>query len=434
MKRTMAGELAAHIGQEVTLKGFLHAARALGQITFLVMRDRTGLAQIILEGAQKDILDGLHTGTILEVHGKVVEAPNSKLKVELHDAQVRVIREVTYVSPVVISKEELNVELDTLLDQRVVTLRHPHQSAIFKVAATVEKHIRDFLCNQDFTQINSPKIIAFPTEGGSEVFEVEYFDKKVYLAQSPQFYKQMMVPIFERVFEIGHSYRAENSNTSRHMSEILMLDVEMGFIDSLDDVLTLAEQMIKYAAHKTFIENSELFELLDIDPPLLMNPIPRITVTELHKLMLEHMGEDHTSELDVAPSEERFICEYAKEHWSSDAVFVTEFPWSDAKFYHYQNTENPKVADRADLLFKGVEIATLTRREVNYHKLCEQITSKGASIDNPGLVHYLDAFKYGMPDSGGFGFGMARFVQKLLNLANVKEAELFPRDVQRVTP
>lgn len=434
MKRTLSHELTAHIGSKVLLQGFLHASRPLGKITFLVLRDRTGLAQIILEGEQKDVLNGCHTGTILEVEGTVVNAPTSNFKVEIHEASVRIVRKVEAVSPVVISKESLDAELDTLLDNRVITLRHPHQSAIFKVASVVEKHLRDFLYAQEFVQINTPKIIAFPTEGGSEVFEVEYFDKKVYLAQSPQFYKQMMVPVFERVFEIGHSYRAEKSNTSRHMSEILMLDVEMGFISSLDDVLEIGEQLIKYAVHQTFIEQSELFELLDVDPPLLMNPIPRITVQELHALMLEHTGEDYTKELDVVPSEERFICAYAREHWSSDAVFVTEFPWSDAKFYHHQNRENPLVADRADLLFKGVEIATLTRREVNYNKLCEQISAKGASIDNPGLVHYLDAFKYGMPDSGGFGFGMARFVQKLLDLSNVKEAELFPRDVQRVTP
>jgi aspartyl/asparaginyl-tRNA synthetase len=300
------------------------------------------------------------------------------------------------------------------------------------VAALAEKQMREYFYKNDFTQFNSPKIIAFPTEGGSEVFEVSYFDRKAYLAQSPQFYKQMMVTVFEKVFEIGRAYRAENSNTSRHMSEIMMLDVEMGFIDGFDDVLETAQELLKYTVKETWANGEKDLEFLGATKPIFSEKFPRISVAELHKLMLKETGEDHTTETDVAPSEEKFICEYSAKNWNSEAVFITEFPWASAKFYHYQNRENPEVTDRADMIFRGVEVATVTRREVNYEKIISQIKAQGINPEAPGLAQYLDSFKYGMPDEGGFGFGIARFVQKLIGLSNAKEAELFPSDTKMI--
>ena len=294
--------------------------------------------------------------------------------------------------------------------------------------------MRKFFDENDFTQINTPKLIGFPTEWGAEVFEVDYFDRKVYLAQSPQFYKQIMVPVFERVYEIGRAYRAEKSNTNRHMSEILMLDMEMWFIDSFEDIIDMTDRFVKYIIEQTWKDGEKLLTELWSAKPLLAKETPRITVKELHELMKKETGEDYTKLPDLTSAEEKFICEYsAKNRWS-DLVVVTEFPRHDAKFYHHQNEKNPEVADRADMLFRGVEIITLTQREVNYDKLIAQITAQWLDPNNPGLKHYLDAFKYGMPDEGGFGFGVARFVQKLIWLENAKEAELFPRDVNRVTP
>lgn len=428
MERCLTAALPHHVGEEVRLQGWQHTLRDKGGVAFLVLRDRSGLAQVVMTDRQLiDRITPLQTGSVLDIRGTVVVA-KTQLGAEVTEPAIDVLYPVAEAAPVVIAKEELEAELDTLLDHRVVTLRHPKQQYIFRVAARTEHYIREFLESQDFTQINTPKIIAFPTEGGSEVFPVQYFDRTAYLAQSPQFYKQMMVPVFERVYEIGHAYRAEPSSTSRHMSEILMLDVEMGFISGLDDILAIAEGLL----HR--VCEGLMGEKLLSEAPALSATFPRITVEQLHAMMLEHTGEDHRGELDVAPSEERFICSYAAEHWGSDAVFVTEFPWEDAKFYHHQNRMNPAVADRADLLFRGVEIATLTQREVSYDKLREQIVAKGADPDHPGLTHYLSAFRYGMPDEGGFGLGIARLVQKLLGLANVKEAELFPRDTKRVTP
>jgi nondiscriminating aspartyl-tRNA synthetase len=431
--RIFSNNLKEHTGKTIVMKGWLHTLRKLGSIAFLILRDKNGLSQIVLERAEEiEKLENLYTGTILEVEGNVIESPKSKFGYEIHDGTVKVVHPVKYPNPVDISKENLNVELDTLLENRVVTLRHPKQASIFKIYAIAEKQIRQFFYNNDFTQFNSPKIIAFPTEGGSEVFEVSYFDRKAYLAQSPQFYKQIMVTVFEKVFEIGKAYRAENSNTSRHISEIVMLDAEMGFIDSFDDVLETAQNLLKFAVTETWKEGEKELQALNATRPILSDEFPRITVAELHKLMLKETGEDHSMEEDVAPSEEKFICEYSIKNWGSEAVFVTEFPWSSAKFYHYQNKQNPKVTDRADMIFRGLEVATVTRREVDYDKMIAQIKAQGIDPTSPGLSQYLDSFKYGMPDEGGFGLGITRLVQKLIGLLNIKEAELFPSDTKMI--
>jgi len=435
MERILSNQVKENIGKEVLIKGWVHALRDLGSVCFLIVRDRGGLIQVVLDNKEEVAkLDNLYTGTVVSVTGKAAENKKSKAGYEIQSAKLEILKPVKHPSPVDISKSELKVEQDTLLDEAVVTLRHPSRSAVFKIYSVVERNMRKYFDDHDFTQINSPKIIAFPTEGGSEVFEVKYFDRKVYLAQSPQFYKQMMAGVYERVYEIAHSFRAEKSNTSRHMSEMIMLDMEMAFIESFEDIILFTQEFVRNVIEETWKEAKTLLESLKSEKPLMPEKFPRISVKDLHALMKKETGKDFTKERDVSPVEERFVCEYSKKNWKSDFVFVTEFPWDDAKFYHHQNEINPEVTDRGDLIFRGVEITTLTRREVNYEKLIEQIKSKGLDPQHPGLVKYLDAFKYGMPDEGGFGFGPARFVQKIIGLENVKEAELFPRDVQRVTP
>jgi len=435
MERILTSAVKSNLGKGVMLEGWLHAVRDLGSVCFLILRDRGGLAQVVLtDGNEVAKLNNLYTGTIIEVRGIAMANEKSRIGFEIQDAKIEILKPVKYPSPVDISKSELHVEQDTLFDERVITLRHPSQSAIFRVAAIVEKNMRKYFDNNEFVQINSPKIIAFPTEGGSEVFEVQYFDRKVYLAQSPQFYKQIMVGVFERVYEIGRAYRAEKSNTSRHVSEILMLDAEMGFIDSFEDIINFLQDFVIDVINATWAEAEVILTELKAEKPLIPNRFPRISVKDLHELVKKEIGKDFTAERDVSPEEERFICEYSKKNWNSDFVYVLEFPWSDAKFYHHQNRQNSEVTDRGDLLFRGIEITTLTQREVEYEKLIQQIKDKKFDPEHPGLKNYLDAFKYGMPDEGGFGFGIGRFVSKIIGLNNVKEAELFPRDVQRVTP
>jgi nondiscriminating aspartyl-tRNA synthetase len=436
MQRIYANELLQYANQTVQLRWQLHTLRLVWSgLAFLILRDRTGLAQIVLENADEIAkLHGCLMGSVIYVEGRVEEAPKSKFGAEIKEPTITVIRKIEHASPIDISKDTISAEPETIHDNKVIVLRHPRYTQIFQVAALVEKHIRWFFDSHNFTQINSPKLIWFPTEWGAEIFELQYFDKKAYLAQSPQFYKQIMVPVFERVYEIGRAYRAEKSNTSRHMSEILMVDAEMWYIDSFNDVLQTAEAFITYVLANTWNDTSDVIEKLWAEKPLIPSSIPRYTLAKVHELYTAKTWNDTTKELDLLPAEEQFICEYAKEHDNSDVVFVTEFPWSDAKFYHYQNPENPETTDRADLLFRWVELATITRREVHYDTLVQQMKDRDINPENPWLKHYLDAFKYGMPDSGWRGFGVARCVQKLLNLSNAKDAELFPRDTQRVTP
>lgn len=432
----LSWQLQEYVGKQATVRGRLHTLRAVSaNLAFLIVRDRDGLFQVVIEDPEEiKKLDGCLLGTILTATWMVAEMPKGKFRFEIQKGSVNVLRKIMFPSPIDISKDTINADGETIHENKVVALRHPRQMKIFKVAAIIEKHMRAFWDQHDFTQINSPKIIWFPTEGGAEVFEIEYFGRKAYLAQSPQFYKQMMVPVFERVYEIGRAYRAEKSNTSRHMSEILMLDMEMWFIDSFDDIIEMTEQFINYVVDQTWIEAEKLLTDLWATKPLTTVKFPRISVANLHELMKKETGEDYTKQLDLVPAEEKFICEYSAKNRACDFVIVDGFPWADAKFYHHQNEKNPGVADRADLIFRGVEIVTLTQREVNYQRLVDQINSQGLDAEHPGLKHYLDAFKYGMPDEGGFGLGVARFVQKMIGLENVKEAELFPRDASRVTP
>lgn len=432
----LSWQLKDHVGEKVSVRGWLHTLRLVSaNLAFLIVRDRDWLFQVVIEDSEEiKKLDGCLLGTILTATWTVAEMSKGKFRFELQKSSVNVIRKIIFPSPIDISKDTINADGETIHENKVVALRHPRQMKIFKVAAIIEKHMRAFWDENGFTQINSPKIIWFPTEGGAEVFELTYFDRKAYLAQSPQFYKQIMVSVFERVYEIGRAYRAEKSNTSRHMSEILMLDMEMWFIDSFDDIIEMTEKFINYVVEKTWQEAENLLTDLWATKPLTKANFPRISVNELHALMKKETGEDYTKHLDLVPAEEKFICEYAAKTRWCDFVVVDWFPWSDAKFYHHQNEKNPEVADRADLIFRGVEIITLTQREVNYQKLVDQITAQGLDPNHPGLKHYLDAFKYGMPDEWGFWLGIARFVQKMIGLDNVKEAELFPRDASRVTP
>lgn len=256
MSTLLSGELKHHIGEQATVRGWLHTIRNVGAtLAFVIIRDRQGLMQIVLENeAEINKLNGCLTGTVLKVHGLVKDAPKSKYGAEIGGETVEVIRAVTHPTPIDISKDTVNADGETIHDNKVVALRHPRQMKIFKIAAIAEKYMREFFDKNDFTQINSPKIIAFPTEGGAEVFKVDYFGRDAYLAQSPQFYKQIMSAIYERVYEIGRAYRAEKSNTSRHMSEILMLDVEMAFIDGLDDVLEMGEKFMHTVIDKTWTE------------------------------------------------------------------------------------------------------------------------------------------------------------------------------------
>jgi len=437
MNRTLSKDVSKQIGKQVQIQGWLHKKRLLGGLTFLSIRDRSGLTQVVLQDkTEVEKLRGLQIGTVLAVEGTAKEEPRAPGGAELHEATLEVLVPVTDEPPIEIDKPlgHKSENLDTLFDNRVIGLRNLQEQTIFKVQAKVLEAARQHFADNGFTEMNTPKLLAEATEGGAEVFKMDYFGKEATLAQSAQFYKQMMVGVFERVFETNPTYRAEPSATTRHMTEYITIDAEMGFI-TFDDLLTFTSGLINHVASTVWDAYGDDLKKWNAQKPILTEQIPRLTMVEVHALYAKANKEDYSSEDDLRPDEERWICEYAKKNLGSEAVFVTEWPSSSMKFYHRKNADNPELADRSDLLFRGVEIATVPMREHRYEVLVEQLkTIAKGDPTHPGFEHYLTAFKYGLPEHGGFGMGLERLTQKLIGLSNVKEATLFPRDINRLAP
>ncbi len=435
--RTLARELKDNIGKEVEIQGWIHKKRLLGGITFLNIRDRSGLTQVIVEDKDEvEKLRGLQIGTVVTVVGKVTEEPRAPGGAELHNPKVTVVVPVGDVPAIEIDKpiDHKPDNLDTLFDHRAYNVRNLQEQKIFRIRAALNRYIREFLTKREFVEIQTPKLLAGATEGGAEVFKLDYFGKEATLAQSPQFYKQIMVGAFERVFEIGPTFRAELSATTRHVSEVTMLDIEMGFIQDHKEVLDAVQDMVYHVLTRAWDEYGAELKSLNA-PELVLKPeFPRFTVAEVHELYTKATQDDTTDEKDLTPAEERWICDYAKKKLGCEAVFVTHFPVEAMKFYHMVNPDDPQTVMWADLLFRGLEIATCPQREHHYEKLVEQMKAAGLDPEHPGYRFYLQAFKAGLPPHGGCGFGIDRLVEKTIGLNNVKEAILFPRDINRLAP
>ncbi len=420
------------------MQGWLHKKRLLGGLTFINLRDRSGLVQIVVQDKDEvEKLRGMHIGTVLEVSGTVVKEERAPGGAELHNPKLTVLVSVTDEPPIEIDKpiSHKPEHLDTLFENRVLSLRNLQEQQVFKIRATILRLFRDYLSEHDFVEIQTPKVLGAAPEGGTEVFKFDYFGQEATLAQSPQLYKQIMVGVFERVFEIGPAFRAEPSATTRHLSESMMLDIEMGFVENYDEVLdfvatTTAEVLRQvYKLHAAVLKKLNAPELvLPVD-----NKVPHLTVAEIHELYTKATKTDTTSEKDLTPDEEKWVSDYARKQLGSDLVYVTEFPLSTHKFYQRKSDDDRTVMS-ADLLFRGVEIATVPMRENNYETLVQQMKDAGINPEDPGFKYYLQAFKYGLPQHGGCGFGIDRFTQKVIGLHNVKEATLFPRDINRLTP
>lgn len=437
MTRTLTRDLAAHIGETVTIQGWLHKKRLLGGLNFLTVRDRSGIAQNLIEDKDEiEKLRGLQIGTVVSFTGMVVADDRAPGGAELHDVKVEVEVPVTDESPIEIDKPILHKpeNLETLFDTRVIGLRNLQERAVFEIQSTLTRSMRDYFYAHDFTEMHTPKLLAEATEGGAEVFTMDYFGKTATLAQSPQFYKQMMVGVFERIFEIAPVYRAELSATTRHMTEYTSIDGEMGFVN-LKDIQLFLSGFLRHAVDEVWAKHEAELKRWNATKPLLPEEIPTLSMEEIHEKYSQATGENSVGEKDLRPDEERWICEYAKKNLGSEAVFVSEWPASEMKFYHKANDENPTVADRVDLLFRGVEITTGSMREHKYNVVLQQLKDlTGGDPNDPGFAPLLTAMKYGMPPHGGFGMGLERVTQKLLGFNNVKEATLFPRDINRLTP
>lgn len=440
-QRTLVRDLASKIGETVTLMGWLHKKRLLGGLNFITLRDRTGLAQSLIEDKDElEKLRGLQVGTVFALTGEVVKDERAPGGAELHNVKVEVLSPVTDEPPIEIDKpiSHKPEHLESLFEHRVLNVRNLQEQKIFRIRASLVQDLRQFLIDNEFVEIDTPKLLAGATEGGAEVFKLDYYGKEATLAQSPQFYKQIMVGAFERVFEIGHSYRAEPSATSRHLTEVSMLDIEMGFVKDHDEVLDMVGEMTMYALRQTYDRMAD--ELKSLNAPELRLPakaseVPRFTIAEIHELYEKQTKQklDPADLKDLSPDEERFIADYARKNHSSDLVFAVKFPKAAAKFYHKVDEEGG-VAFWGDLIFRGVELATCPLRQENHHKMIEQMEAAGMDITHPGFKYYLQAFQFGLPPHGGCGFGVDRLVQKTIGLANVKEACLFPRDINRLTP
>ena len=439
--RILIKDLVNFTDKTVKICGFLHKIRNMSsKLAFVVVRDRSGLVQAVIEGENSTVeiekLAGLQNGTILNVIAKVKKDIRSTTGVELIQPSFEILNPIYTVPPIEVDKDinHNSENFDTLFENRPVNLRNWREGRIFKIRETMKDSIRNYLKTNDFTEFDSPKLLAGATEGGAEVFTLDYFGTTAALAQSAQFYKQIMVGVFERVFVINPTYRAELSFTTRHMTEFCHVDVEIGFVDNLDQVLDISQNLLKSTVSNAWEKHENDLLSLGASRPILSDKFPRVTLDELFKLYKNETGIDDAHEKDPSPVHERFICDYSLKNWGSEAVFVTEFPSSEMKFYHQKSSTNPDVCERADLLFRGVEMATVPLREHRYDVLIQQMLAAGLDPEEKGNKYYVSAFKHGLPPHGGFGMGFDRIVQKIIGLSSVKEAVLFPRDVKRLTP
>ncbi len=433
--RILTDEVKNHAGDVVRVEGWLHKKRLLGGLTFINVRDRRGLTQVVLQDKDEvEKLRGMQIGTVLAVEGKAVEEPRAPAGAELHDAKVTVLVPVSDEPPIEIDKPLSHKpdNLDTLFDYRVIGLRNLQEQKVFKIRAAILREIRDFLTKQDCTEIQTPKLVAGAAEGGAEVFKLDYFGKEGSLAQSPQLYKQIMVGVFERVFEIGPAFRAELSATTRHVSEVTMLDIEMGFVENHQQVLDVVQNLTYDVLTKIYKDFAAELKSLNAPELKLKEKFPSYTVAQVHELYTKANKTDTTGEKDLTPDEEKWICDYARKNDDCEAVFITGFPKEVHKFYQMMNDDGTVAT--ADLLFRGIEIATCPMREHRYDKLVAQMQDKGIDPKHPGFKYYLQAFQYGLPPHGGCGYGIDRLAEKAIGLGNVKEAILFPRDINRLTP
>ena len=419
-------------GKTVKLEGTVHTIRNMGEVAFVILRRRDGLLQCVYEeGVTGFELKTLKDGACVEVEGSVRSEKKAPHGVELRLSGIRVLSEPAAPLPLAVSKWKLNTSLDAKLNMRSISLRNVRERAKFRIQEGIVRGFRDFLYGQGFTEIHTPKIGAKGAEGGSNLFRLDYFHHPAVLAQSPQFYKQMMVGVFDRVFETGPVFRAEKHNTKRHLNEYTSLDFEMGYIDSFEDIMAMETAFLQYMLKLLEREYATELQILDITLPK-ADKIPAVRFDEAKRLASEKYGHKIRNPYDLEPEEEVLIGRYFEEEYGSDFVFVTHYPSKKRPFYAMDDPADPKFTLSFDLLYKGLEITTGGQRIHDYQKLLEKIEARGMTTE--GVEQYLDTSKYGMPPHGGLGIGLERLTMKLTGEDNVRETTLFPRDLSRLEP
>ena len=433
MERTWSTELGRHVDERVRLAGWLHRFRQLSQVSFLVLRDARGLAQVVVEDPELvEQLARLPHESVLAVEGLVVAQPQAPNGVEVHQPTVEVISAASDPPPFDLFRPSITAQLPTILDHAPLALRHPRHRAYFRLTAALLAGFRATLRRMDFVEIQTPKLVAAATEGGANVFAVDYFGRSAYLAQSPQFYKQMMVGVFERVFEVGPVFRAEPHDTPRHLNEYVSLDAEMGFIADHRDVMAVLTRVLQGMFTAAREEASDALALLSIEPPDVPEEIPSIHFAEAQELIAGATGEELRGELDLAPGHERWLGDWARRQFGSDFLFVVGYPMAKRPFYTHPDPDRPGSSNGFDLLFRGLELVTGGQRLHRHEDYLAALEARG--LDRAPFAGYLQAFKHGMPPHGGFAIGLERLVSRLVGVENVREATLFPRDLHRLEP
>lgn len=420
-------------GQKVKVNGAVHAIRHMGTVAFVILRKREGLLQgVYEEGAADFKLKDIREASTVEVEGILEENEKAPGGIEIRMEKVRILsRPSDEMLPLAIGKWKLNTSLEAKLNYRSIALRNIRERAKFRIQEGLVRAFRDFLYGEGFTEIHTPKIGAKGAEGGANIFKLDYFHRPAVLAQSPQFYKQMMVGVFDRVFETAPVFRAEKHNTKRHLNEYTSLDFEMGYIDGFEDIMAMETGYLQYAMEMLKKDYEKELRILDIALPD-VSQIPAVKFHEIKERVSEKYGHQMRNPFDLEPEEELLIGRYAKEEWGSDFIFVTHYPSRKRPFYAMDDPEDTRYTLSFDLLFKGMEITTGGQRIHDYRMLTEKIAARGMSEE--GMEDYLDTFKHGMPPHGGLGIGLERLTMKLVGEDNVRETTLFPRDMSRLEP
>lgn len=419
-------------GKTIRMNGTVHNIRDMGEVAFVILRKAEGLVQCVYEeGTSGFELERLREEAAVEVTGVVAMEARAPQGFEIRLRDIRILSEPVEVLPVAVNKWKMNTSLETKLALRPVTLRNVRERAKFKVQEGIVRGFRDFLHGQGFTEIRTPKIVSRGAEGGANVFKLDYFNKKAELGQSPQFYKQIMVGVYDRVFEAAPVFRAEKHNTTRHLNEYVSLDFEMGYIDGFEDVMAMETGFLQYTMDLLRREYDKELKLLGVTLPA-VDRIPQVRFDRAKELAAEKYNRKIRNPFDLEPEEEALIGRYFKEEYGSDFVFVTHYPSKKRPFYAMEDPADPRFTLSFDLLFKGLEITTGGQRIHDYRMILEKMEKRG--MDPEEIRDYLMIFRYGMPPHGGLGIGLERLTMRLLDEQNVRETALFPRDVTRLEP
>ena len=432
ISRVLSADLPEHIGERVTIAGWLHRRRELKSVSFLIIRDRAGLAQVVLPGGPASAELPAAEETVLQVEGLVVANPQAPGGAELTEPAVTQLSGPAQPPPFDLYRPALTAALPTILDHAPTTLRHPKLRSGFEVSAASAAGFRAALDRLDFTEVFTPKIVESATESGANVFQLDYFGRPAYLAQSPQFFKEALVGVFERVYEVAPAFRAEPSDTGRHLAQFTSLDAELGFITDHYDVMAVCRDAVAGMVESVQERAASAMVLLDAQLPKVPTQIPDIHFAKAMELISEATGEDVTGEHDLAPAHERWLCEWSVREYGSELLFVHGFPLLTKPFYTYPDPARPGYSYGFDLLFRGVEIVSGGQRLHRYEDYLKALASRG--MDPAPFAGFLQVFEHGMPPHGGFAIGLERFTARLTGAANVRQVGLFPRDLHRLSP